>query len=93
MKRNNKKRLILLIVTMALIMSCFMIFATADSGDKIDAMTEIEANLSKYKVGETVSVAKATRSLFKIKFFANSKELSLILQIFVLLENFIFVFV
>ena len=44
MKRINKKALILVIALVALIMSCFAIFALADDGDKTDAMIAINAD-------------------------------------------------
>ena len=44
MKKISKKSLVLIIAVVALIMSCFMIFATADNGDKTDAMIEINAS-------------------------------------------------
>lgn len=59
-KLNKKKTitLIALILSVVLVSTAFIIYAcAAGSGEKVDAMEEIEGKLSSYKVGNTVSVA------------------------------------
>lgn len=57
---NKRKKTIMLVVlalTVALISTALIIYACASSGDgPTDAMIDIEANLSAYKIGDTVSV-------------------------------------